>query len=177
MGKLGDWLDKWEVEVAAMLRNVVLPEGTTNALVDADEVCFFGSVRTLPRSMEYLLSIGTPVIPPEIYVVGIKNGELIPPSIWNEAQIRVRLKSVYEKLVEGMTTLMEICDDEGFTSPTAVKTAVIVSTGEALTKYEFDPLPAPPSGGMSAADWAFDVWTDRIINVGSAYREIKGSQK
>ncbi|GHT14697.1 hypothetical protein FACS189426_21390 [Bacteroidia bacterium] len=177
MGKLGDWLEEWEVEVAAMLRNIVLPAGANNALVDVDEVCFFGSVRELPRSMDYLQSIGTPVIPPEIYVVGIKDSELIPPNIWYEGQMRVRLEAVSKKLMEGMKTLMQICDDEGFTRPTAVKTAVVVSTGEALTKYDFDPLPAPPYKGMSAADWAFDVWTECIRSVGSAYQELQGSKK
>jgi hypothetical protein len=173
MGKLGDWLDVWESDVAKMLRRIVLPEGISETVVDADEVCFFGSVQTLPRSMEYLLSIGTPVITPEVYLVGIKDGELIPPDIWFVPPMQKRLDAEHEKLSQGMTQLMEICDEEGFTKPTAVKSAVVVSTGEAFTKYDFDPLPKPPYPGMTAADWAFDVWTHHIQSVGSAFRELK----
>jgi hypothetical protein len=173
MGRLADWLDKWEVDVAAMLRNIVMPEGNSAALVDADEVCFFGSVRTLPKSMEYLLTIGTPDITPEVYVVGMKNGKLIPPEIWYASDMRWLLENAADKLMPEMMEMMEICDDEGFTRPTAVKMAVVVSTGEAFTKYDFDPLSAPPFGGMTAADWAFDEWTTRVQSVGSAMKELK----
>jgi hypothetical protein len=173
MGKLGDWLDIWEPDMAKTLRRIVLPEGTQETAADADEVCFFGSVRTLPRSMEYLRSLGTPVITPEVYVVGIKDGKLIPPQIWFASPVRERLEAVQDKFSQEMTQLMEICDREGFTKPAAVKSAVIVSTGEAFTKYDFDPLPRPPYPEMSAADLAFDIWTYRIQRAGSAFRELK----
>ncbi|MDR1883643.1 MAG: hypothetical protein LBR26_12805 [Prevotella sp.] len=177
MGRLGDWLEKWEAEVAAMLRKVVFSQETNKAIVEADEVCFFGSVQGLPPSLHYMSMVGTPVVAPEIYVVGIKDGQLIPPHIWNGTLLRERLEWASKDLMEGMTTLMSICDDEGFTRPTAVKTAVVIATDEAFTKYDFDPLPAPPYRGMTAADWAFDRWTDRINSAGSAYRELKESKK
>jgi hypothetical protein len=175
MGRLADWLDTWESDVAKMLRNIVLPEGARGAVVDADEICFFGSVKTLPQSMGYLNSIGTPVIKPEIYVVGMKDGMLIPPEIWFAPSMRERLEARRGKLSEGMTELMKICDEEGFTKPTAVKSAVIVSTGEAFTKYDFNPLPRSPYQGISAVDWAFDMWTGSIQNTGSAFQELKNA--
>ena len=103
----------------------------------------------------------------------MKGGQLIPANLWFAGEMQDRLESVSEKLMEGLSALMDICEDEGFTQPTAVKTAVVVSTGEAFTKYDFDPLPAPPSQVMSAADWVFDVWTDRIVKAGSALKELK----
>jgi hypothetical protein len=175
--KIDEWLTPWETEVATMIRDVVLPTENEKTTVDADEVCFFGSVCSLPRSMEYLKSIGTVEIKPEIYVVGVKDGTLIPPNIWFASQTRERLEMVTDKLMRKMTELMEFCDDEGFIPPSAVKTAVIVSTGEAYTKYEFDRLPSPPYTGMSAADWAFDEWVTRIGTVGSAFLELHETTK
>ncbi|MDR0757056.1 MAG: hypothetical protein LBF85_04335 [Tannerella sp.] len=65
----------------------------------------------------------------------------------------------------------------GVFSPIAVKTAVVVSTGQTCTNYEFDPLPAPPFPGMTAADWASDQWTDSIRDAGSAMQELQESKK
>jgi hypothetical protein len=65
----------------------------------------------------------------------MKDGKLIPPEIWFAPSMRERLEAEHGKFSEGMTELMNICDEEGFTRPTAVKSAVIVSTGEAFTKY------------------------------------------
>ncbi|MDR1879451.1 MAG: hypothetical protein LBQ78_00775 [Tannerellaceae bacterium] len=177
MGRLGDWLEKWEAEVAEMLRKIVFSKETNTAIVEADEVCFFGSVQGLPPSLHYMSMVGTPVVAPEIYVVGIKDGQLIPPNIWTGTLLRERLEWASIALTKGMRTLMDICDEEYFTRPTAVKTAVVIATDEAFTKYDFDPLPSPPFPGMSAADWAFDQWTFRIRTTGSAYRELKESKK
>jgi hypothetical protein len=175
MGRLSDWLEVWEADVAGVLRRIVLPEGAQEKIVDADEVCFFGSVRTLPRSMDYLTIVGTPVIDPEIYVVGLKDGKLIPQDVWFAPTVTKRLEAVSEKLKQGMTKLMEICDEEGYTKPTAVKSAVVVSTGEAFTKYDFDTLPKPPYAYMSAADWSFDLWAHRVQTTGSALQELKNA--
>lgn len=175
MGRLSDWLAVWEADVAGMLRDVVWSKITQRKIVDADEVCFFGSVRTLPRSMDYLMTIGKPVISPEIYVVGLKDGKLIPQDIWFEPAVITRLETITEELMQGMTKLMEICDEEGFTKPTAVKSAVVVSTGEAFTKYDFDPLPKPPHSYMSAADWSFNLWAYRVQTTGSALQELKNA--
>ncbi|MDR1779196.1 MAG: hypothetical protein LBR50_00515 [Tannerella sp.] len=172
MGKLGDWLDKWELEVSDMLRDVVAPDAKNGEIVDADEVCFFGSVEALPRSMAYLQTIGTPIIEPEIYLFGIKDGDLIPPAKWRSPLMDNRLDKVYKQLSADMNTMVEMCDYLGFTRPTVVKSAVVLSTGEAFTKYEFDPLPKSPNSIMSAAYCAFEAWIINIQKVGSAYREL-----
>ncbi|MDR1602541.1 MAG: hypothetical protein LBS42_08960 [Tannerella sp.] len=177
MGKLGDWLNVWEADIASRIRRIVLPDEGRSALVDADEVCFFGAVRTLPRSMEYLQSLGTPQINPEVYIIGVKRGELVAPDIWFAPPRREQLEAVAKILMREMTELMNLCAEEGFFPPAAVKTAVTVSTGQTFTKYEFDPLPGPPFAGMTAADWAFDQWTNRIRDVGSAMQELQESKK
>jgi hypothetical protein len=177
MGRLGDWLNLWEARIASRIRRIVLPEEGHDALVDADEVCFFGAVRTLPKSMAYLQTLGTPQIEPEVYVVGIKRGEPVAPNIWFAPPRREQLESIAKILMKEMTELMNLCAEEGFFPPTAVKTAVVVSTGETFTKYEFDPLPAPPYPGMTAADWAFDEWTNRIRDAGSAMQELQEPKK
>jgi hypothetical protein len=175
MGRLGDWLDQWEVNVATMIRRIVITEDG-KVIVDADEVCFFGSVQTLPRSMGYLKSVGTYEMTPEVYVVGMKNGTMIPPNIWFASPVREHLEQITGTLMQGLKDMITICDEEGFSRPTAVKIAVVASTGEAQTKYEFDPLPKPPYRSMSLADWAFDVWVTNIQDVGSAYKEVLESK-
>jgi hypothetical protein len=62
----------------------------------------------------------------------------------------------------------------GRARPSAVKTAVVIGTGQAITVQEFDRLPSPPTDAMTAADWAFDRWVDKITRTGSAYRELNG---
>jgi hypothetical protein len=177
MGRLGDYLDIWELEIAKRLKDVVTDDGSGEALVDADEVAFFGSMRTLPPSMDYLREIGTPVIDAEVYIIGIKDGQLIGPEIWFGQDMRPRLEDLGIAMQQKMSDMMEVVDEEGFGAPTMVKIAVKTSTGKTVAKYDFDPLPAPPAQGMTKADWAFDVWAGQIVDAGGAIAQIEASKE
>ena len=156
MGRLGDWLDVFEVEITQKLRNVIESDG--GRLVDADEVSFFGVPKFLPPSMEYLHSIGTPVLEAEIYLIAIKNGKLIGPETWYAGSMRDRLEGLVSWMREKLATIIEICDEEGFNPPYTVKTAVVIDSEDTYTKYEFTPLPHSPVEWATAADLAFDAW-------------------
>jgi hypothetical protein len=177
MEKLNDWFDQWEKEVATMIRGVVLPAENGEMIVATDEICFFGSSEKLPQSMDYLKYIGTVDRKPEVYVFGVKDGELIPPMTWFTPQIEERLGMITGKLIQEMTKLVKYCENEGFTTPTVVKLVVIVKTGETSTLYEFDPLPASPLRKISAADLAFDEWAYRIEVAGSAFKELQEAKE
>jgi hypothetical protein len=171
MGRLNDWLEVFEADAAQKMREVI--ESDDVRLVDADEVCFYGAPQHLPPSMEYLRSMGTPVLPAEVYIVGIKDGHMIGPEIWFADPMRERLEELALWLQESLARIVEICDEEGFGPPTVIKSAIVVGTDEAFTKYEFDPLPRSPVEWATAADLAFDAWTQQIEETGSAYKLIK----
>lgn len=178
MGKLGDYLDIWGLRVAKLLKDVILDDRSGATLVDADEVAFFGSMRTLPPSMSYLKEIGTPLIEAEVYLIGIKDGQLIGPEKWFAHDMRDRLEDAAATLKRKMADMMETVDEEGFEAPTMVKIAVQTSSvGKAVFKYDFDPLPEPPSGGMTKADWGFDIWLDEVAKAESAIKQIEMSKE
>jgi hypothetical protein len=127
--------------------------------------------------MAYLLTLGTPLIEPEVYIVGIKHGERITPSIWTVPSMRAQLETIARTLMQDIVDIINLCAEEGFFPPTAIKTVVAISTGETFTKYEFDPLPAAPHQGMTAADWAFKQWLERVRNAGNAMKEVEESKK
>jgi hypothetical protein len=160
--------------MARRIARIILPDGDDGLpMVDADEICFFGAVQSIPKSMNYLWTLGTPALKPEVYIVGIKSGEPLPPNVWLAPQVRERLDAASKSCMDGMIQMAKICGEDGLTQPTAVKIAVDMKTGGACTVYELNPLPAPPYSGMSRADWAFDAWITRIAKAGSALRELR----
>jgi hypothetical protein len=172
MAEFTDEMHEWEMDVAVALFRVLVPEGADEPLVAADEVCFMGALPALPEALGYLEGIGTPVAEPEVYIVGIKDGELIAPDVWYGAALRPRLEEAGIEMQQMMRHLGDLYAGAGRSCPTVVKTAVVMDTGQAITIQEFDRLPEPPNRMMTAADWAFDQWVGRIARVGSAFGEL-----
>jgi hypothetical protein len=172
VGALGELLEKFEAQSEQYLRNVI--ETDYNRLVDADELCFFGVNKVIPPSMEYLKSIGTHIAPPpEVYIVGLKNGKMIGPEKWYAANMYERLNDLAEWFQESLTKIAEVCEETDSDIPTVIKSAVVIDSEETFTRYEFDPIPLSPVEWATAADLAFDRWTKQIEEAGSAYALIK----
>ncbi|MDR2810298.1 MAG: hypothetical protein LBB84_07060 [Tannerellaceae bacterium] len=177
MGKLENWLEKWEKLVAQRLSYIVKQDREDGSLiVDADEVCFFGTVR-LPITMADLKKMEKDVLNPQIYIVGMKNGEIIPYNIWGKPEIKVPLKA-QQKLYEAeLAELVALCEEEGVSLPTSLKVVADINSGEFCSRYSYHRLPFSPFAEMTIADWAFDLWILQIQEARSAFRQVQEDNK
>ncbi|MDR1183193.1 MAG: hypothetical protein LBK67_00165 [Coriobacteriales bacterium] len=172
MSNLSDKVHEWQTDTAFELYRVLVPEGEDEPLVDADEICFLGALPLLPKDLEYLAGIGTPAQEPEVYVVAVKDGHLIPPNIWFAPPMQGRLEAAGIRLQGRMKELMDMHREAGQNYPSLVRTALVMASSQAITIQDFDRLPDPPDALMTAADWAFDKWVAKIQHYGSAFAEL-----
>jgi hypothetical protein len=172
MSSLTDEVHEWQSDVAIELYRIVNPEDAREPLAEVDEVCFFGALASLPEGFAHLKGIASVTDLPEVYIVALKDGELVPPEIWFVPPVEDGLRKSGFSLQEKMKELQGRYIAHGQDYPAVVKTAVVMEDGQAITIQEFDRLPDSPHSSMSAADWAFDQWVERITHYGSAFVEL-----
>jgi hypothetical protein len=172
MSDLREELHDWELDLAVRLFQSVVAEGSTEPLIDVDEICFFGALPALPESMDYPGTPFSSVQPPEVYIVGLKDGDLIAPEDWLVPPLREQLMEAGTDMQSLMERVKQIYRDHRQSPPVTVQTAVVIGTGQAITIQKFDRLPDAPSPSMTAADFAFDQWVSRIGILGSAFEEL-----
>jgi hypothetical protein len=172
---MSDFAEKrheWETDIAVALYRIIEPEDEREPSIEADEVCFFGALATLPESLSAFKGIASPAQKPEVYVVAMKDGELIPPEIWLAPSLADRLETSGIWLQEKMGELRDLHLAARKDYPAVIKAAVVVETGQAVMIQEFGELADPPHPSMTAADWAFDQWVARISELGSAFADL-----
>lgn len=172
MSGFDDAVHEWQTEITIELFRTLVPEETDTPLIEVDEICFMGAFPGLPKALSYLEGIGTPTGLPEVYVVAMKDGDLVPPDVWFAQPLRERLEKTGLSLQQKMQELSDLYEAAGKSRPSVIKIALLMDTGEAITIRELDPLADPPTNTMTAADWAFNQWMGAITTVGSAYEEL-----
>jgi hypothetical protein len=172
MSDFADKLHEWEIDIAVELYRIVEPDEDGQEAIEADEVCFFGSVLALPDFLSSYRGLASPSQPPEVYAVALKNGEPLPPEIWLAEPLASRVEASGLRLQQKMEELVELYLSVRQEYPSVVKTAVVVETGQAVTIQEFGNLPPAPWDSMTPADWAFDQWIEKVSKRGSAFEDL-----
>ncbi|MDR1513317.1 MAG: hypothetical protein LBS56_07550 [Propionibacteriaceae bacterium] len=171
---MGDWEDgiaRFRDELSEICVRLVYPEVDAKPVIEIDELAFMGVLGGPPAGLEHL-SGGVFQAEPEVYLFGLRDGDLIGGAEWFAGLGQDNLDQAAVKLKDLMAQLVPLHERVGQTPPNVVMNAISFKTGEAVMIREDRALPKVPSG-MTPADLIFDRWVTAAVQRGSAYEHLR----
>jgi hypothetical protein len=171
MGDLEDGIARFRDELSEVCVRLLYPEVDAEPVLEIDELAFMGVLGGPPAGLEHL-SGGVFQVEPEVYLFGLRDGDLIGGAEWFAGLGQDNLDQAAVKLKDLMAGLVPLHERAGLKPPTVVMNAVSFKTGEAVMIREDRALPTA-TRGMTPADLMFDRWVAAVLRQGSAYGHLR----